>query len=393
MPPGLDGRLKPKMKGVEAMRQLAIIGADRSSAGIAPGTEGIFELEGIPVRVGIIESDAPEFDPGTAENADMVQFKVKAFSCNYRDRALILNAATSERRKGYYVVASDFVGEVIAVGSGVTDLFPGDRVIADNDYSSLQPVNGVNPGIPTNQGSREIQVLHRTKLMKVPTGLSDAAAGSFSIGGQTAYSMVRKLNIQPGERVLVTGAKSNTSLFVIAALQHRNVEVVGLSTSDRHSDRLKALGLSELIVTDPSDTGWSVSGPVGDHVKEKGTFDAVIDPFSDVYMPGLFALMGFGSRYTTCGVADQHTHLVGKEPLGNTVEVGQFTRSMLVFNISLIGNCLGLRKDLQAAVDDAEAGRFAVDQLATTVVDTPKVFFEKTYTDRDRFGKVTYVYD
>lgn len=375
------------------MRQLAIIGADRSSAGIVPGTEGIFELEGVPVRVGIIETEAPHFDPEAPENANLVQFRVKAFSCNYRDRCLILNAATSDRRNGYYVVGSDFVGEVMTVGSGVTDLQPGDRVIADNNYTSVMPVNGVRPGIPTNQGSREIQVLHRAKLMKIPGTLADAPAGCFSIGGQTAYGMVRKLNLQPGERVLVTGAKSNTSLFVIAALQHRGVEIVGLSTSDRHADRLKELGVSELLVTDPTNPEWSKTGAVSDYVDKHGAFDAVVDPFSDIYMPGLFAIMGFGSRYTTCGVADQHTHLVGKEPIGNVMPVGDFTSRMLMFNITLIGNCLGSTADLQAAVDDAVEGRFAVDRFATTTVSDPKAFFKATYLDRNCFGKVAFVYD
>ncbi len=375
------------------MRQLAIIGPDRSSAGIIPGPEGTFTLEGMPVRYGIVESDAPVFDPHASENAGMVQFRVRAFSCNYRDRSLILKAATSEFRRGYYVVGSDFVGEVLAVGEDVTDLKPGDRVIADNAYHAPVPGSPVPPGIPTNHGSKEIQILHHRKLMKVPTALPDIAAGSFSIGAQTAYSMVRKLNLKAGERVLVTGAKSNTSLFVIAALRDLGVDVTGLSTSDRLTDRLELLCVSELIVTDPSDPDWVMSASIRDSLIEKGGFNAIVDPFSDVYMPGLFGVMAFGSRYTTCGVDDQHTHLIGKESFGNTVRVGEMMSDLLTFNITFLGNCLGLREDLQSAVTDAVAGSFAVDLVATTSTGDPAVFFDSTYLDRDRFGKVTFIYD
>ena len=374
------------------MRQLAIIGSERSSDGIVPGTEGSFTLEGVPVRIGIIETEAPKFDPDLPQNADLVQFRVRAFSCNYRDRGLILRTALSERRRGYYVVGSDFVGEVMAVGRNVTGLQPGDRVIPDNAYGAPLTSADPQPGIPTNHGSKEIQAMHHKKLIRVPEQMSDVIAGSLSIGAQTAYSMVRRLDLAAGERVLVTGAKSNTALFVIAALRNKGVEVVGLSTSTRHKSRLKSLGLSDLIVVDPSEANWFQGKGIRGHLLNHGGFNAVIDPFSDVYLPGLYALMEFGSRYISCGVADQHSGLVGKKPFGNSVQLGTFMAHLVTQNITLIGNCLGVRQDLLTAVEDAASGKYPVDQFIDTPTSDPHRFFENTYADRGNFGKSTFCY-
>jgi hypothetical protein len=83
------------------MRQLCIMGPERSSTGLLNGTEGTFELEGVQVRYGIIETPDLSFDPDADKNADMVLLRVRAFSCNYRDRALILRMATSDHRANY----------------------------------------------------------------------------------------------------------------------------------------------------------------------------------------------------------------------------------------------------------------------------------------------------
>ena len=76
--------------------------------------------------------------------------------------------------------------------------------------------------------------------------MPDDIAAGFSIGGQTTYGMIRRLDLHEGDAVLVTAAKSNTSLIAIAALKNQPVEVYGLSTSDRHANDLAALGLREL---------------------------------------------------------------------------------------------------------------------------------------------------
>lgn len=92
------------------MRQLAIIGSERSSAGIVAGTEGTFELEGIPVRFGIVETPDLSFDANTEANADLVFIRVRAFSCNYRDRVLMLRMPETITTYADLTVRADELG-------------------------------------------------------------------------------------------------------------------------------------------------------------------------------------------------------------------------------------------------------------------------------------------
>ena len=152
-----------------------------------------------------------------------------------------MRAATNLPDQNFYAFGSDFVAEVLTVGSKVDGLQPGDRVINNNQYPD-SGVAGLLPGVPTNHSSKELQVFHQAKLLKIPDSISDEMAAGFSIGAQTAYSMLRKLDVRPGENILVTAAKSKTSLFVINALKHRGVNVYATSTSRKFEEKLLAMG-------------------------------------------------------------------------------------------------------------------------------------------------------
>jgi hypothetical protein len=65
----------------------------------------------------------------------------------------------------------------------------------------------------------------------------------------------------------------------------------------------------------------------------------------------------------------------------------------MVNNLSIIGNCLGLHADLDAAVADYEAGRFQIPMDSTFTGEDAPGFLNRTYCDRSRFGKVVFRYD
>ena len=199
---------------------------------------------------GVIDTTEPAFDPDAPAQADQVLLKVRAFSCNYRDKNLIFKMTTKGPQTSFYVLGSEFCGEVVAAGARVTDFRPGDRVIGNGQYPH-SGIEGVRGGLPTNHGSKEYQVLHQAKLLKIPASMSDDVAAAFPIGAQTTYSMIRKLHLQPGERVLVTAAKSNTSLFAINALRQYDVQVYATTTSMAFADELTKMGVQEVFHLEP----------------------------------------------------------------------------------------------------------------------------------------------
>jgi NADPH:quinone reductase-like Zn-dependent oxidoreductase len=367
------------LRNLAVFTKAAVVGQPFQSTGI----------EGIEVRSAIVETDAPDFD--RADEPHNVLVRVKAFSCNYRDKALTLRAATSEL-DGFYVLGSEFVGEVLAVGVGVTDLRPGDRVIGNNAYPD-SGVEGVVAGVPTNHASREIQVLHRVKLARIPDTMPDDVAAGFSIGGQTTYSMVRRIAVKAGDPVLVTAAKSNTSLFAIAALRRVNADIYALSTSGRFADRLTGLGISALIVVDPVREQLADNPAIRAIAGRTGGFAGVIDPYADLYLPHMPAIMAMGGRYTTCGFYNQYLAMVGKEAPQPPVPIGAALGLVMIKNLSIIGNCIGSADDLERALADYQAGLLPVAVDSQFRGAESGAFLDRTYNAADRFGKVIYIWD
>jgi NADPH:quinone reductase-like Zn-dependent oxidoreductase len=333
-------------------------------------------LNGFPVACDLIQVEPPSFDPQLLP--DQVLVKVKAFSCNFRDKALMIMAAQSSK-SGYYIFGSEFVGEVMAVGSLVSTLQPGDRVIPNGSW----PVSADAQlgGLPTNHGAKEYQLFRPGQLLKIPPQMSDEDAAAFTIGAQTTYSMIRRLDIPEGAHVLVTAAKSNTSLFAIQALQKRNVEIYALSTSSFAADRLTALGVKQVFVIDPA---YDLQPQIG------RTFTYIIDPFYDIYLPLLITVMDWGAKYTTCGFYAQ------AQKSAITPEMAEVMFGILsvvmIKNIQIIGNCLGTTEDLLQALDDYAAGNFRPVIDSTFGNNDVAAFLDRTYNAPDRFGKVVFMY-
>lgn len=358
-------------------------------AGGFPDDAQTIVLEGLRVACGLRDCRAPAFDPDAPADADKVLVRKRAFSCNYRDRALILQLATRGPQGSWSPIGSDFVAEVVAVGRAVTRLRPGDRVIGNAAYPD-SGVEGVRPGVPSNQASRRLAVFHQAKLFPIPAEMPDDLAAGFTIGGQTTYSMIRKLAVAPGERVLITGGRSNTGLFALAALAGRALEIHVSTTSPRHAAALKRLGASEVIVVD-RETPHFVEHPAVAAALAAGGYHAVIDPFADVYLAHAPALMAMGGRYVTCGVFDQHSRLTGVPVTTNRPPAGTLFH-VLVKNLTLMGNCVGVTSDLAAAVADQAAGRLAPPVDSVWSGESCAAFLDRGYNAAERFGKVVFRY-
>jgi NADPH:quinone reductase-like Zn-dependent oxidoreductase len=376
------------------MRNVAICGSDVAAMLPYNKTLTTIEIDGVPVLCGLIPTGEPDFDRKVPENRSRVLVRVRAFSCNYRDKGLIFRTVTKGSGRAFYVIGSEFTGEVLDIGSGVTSLAIGDRVIADNHYAGKGWLaDGVPEGLPTNQASREYQVLHEAKLAKIPSAMPDEVAAAFSIGAQTVYSMIRKLKVAEGANVLVTAAKSHTSLFAINALRKHGVNLYATTTSPQFAQELEGLGVREVILIDPEGGSFAQHDGLQRIVRDGGPFDCVFDPFFDVHLGRVVDVMAPGGRYVTCGLAEQYQDLIGQEFRHQDRTLSEVVLTALINNLHIIGNCIGLTSDLHDALRDYAAGSFGVTIDSVFRGDQVGAFFQRTYSDRDRFGKVVYQYE
>lgn len=380
------------------MRSVVVCGSKVKELLLDNKTIKAVELRGVRVSFGLINVPPPLFDPGDPNQRQCVLIKVKAFSCNFRDVGVIFGALRDGGDHSFYAVGSEFVAEVVATGAAVTDLRVGDRVLGNNCYlGDGVSCDGAAGGLPTNQASKEYLVLHRTKVCKVPDGMPNTVAAAFSLGFQTVYSIIRKLSVEKDAHVLVTSARSNTSLFAISALRERKARIYATTSSKRFAGVLGEMGVEELIQVDLNPRAGEGRGNAFEKLRRVsdriGGFDYVIDPFFDLHLPLALNFMKPGAKYATCGLASTAEELAGSRfalPMPTMTEV---LSRCLVMNYQLISSCLGSTVDLQEALRDYEAGK--VDVIVDSVYRGDEVgdFFQRTFESPERFGKVIYEYE
>jgi NADPH:quinone reductase-like Zn-dependent oxidoreductase len=341
------------------------------------------------VHYALIEGDMINFNPDIAVNEVLVQ--KKAFSCNYRDLALMkmVNSKLVQINKNnnddirYYSIGSEFSGIVVNIGNNVTKLKIGDRVIGDNNYP-ISKVKGLLPGLVTNHGSREFDAFHESKLIKIPSNMSFEVAAGFSIAAQTVFGMLEKLDIKENGKVLFTGITSNTSLFGLNVMKYKNVKLYGLSRKEIAIERFNHLRIDDVFVLNDDDVITN-NERILDHIRQHGKFDYVIDPFGDVNFIKLLDLIKVEGKYITCGVSNQSTI---KEV---TLPFNQIIAKIIMNNISVIGNCLGTSQNLLDALSDYSKGlfQFSIDSIFDKNINE---FMERSFLSKERLGKVIFVY-
>lgn len=128
------------------MKNIAICSSNVKNLIPSPSFVSAIEMDGVPVFCGLIHTEDIKFDRHLPENRFNVLVRKTAFSCNYRDKSFIFKSAIKAPNDRFFVVGSEFVGEVVDIGSDVTNFQIGDKVIGNNHYPNTG-IEGVQGGI------------------------------------------------------------------------------------------------------------------------------------------------------------------------------------------------------------------------------------------------------
>jgi NADPH2:quinone reductase len=157
-----------------------------------------------------------------------------------RHTAIGLNFVDTYQRSGLYpqqlpmVPGGEGAGVVEAVGPGVTDIKVGDRVA----YGNAPP------------GSyAEARIIPASRLVKLPSGISDQQAASMMLKGLTTQYLVRSTyRIKPGDTVLFHAAAGGVGLIFGQWAKHLGATVIG-TVGDADKARLaKSHGYDHVIL-------------------------------------------------------------------------------------------------------------------------------------------------
>jgi NADPH:quinone reductase-like Zn-dependent oxidoreductase len=178
--------------------------------------------------------------------AGQVLVRVRAVSLNYRD-LLMIKGLYNPKLRLPRIPCSDGAGEVLAVGEGVTEWRPGDRVagifMQNWQQGVLTPAKakGALGGDIDGMLAEEV-VLAETGLVRIPAHLSFAEAATLPCAAVTAWNALRIGNLQPGATVLIQGT-GGVSLFALQFAKWLGMRVIGTSSSEEKLERAKTLGL------------------------------------------------------------------------------------------------------------------------------------------------------
>lgn len=343
---------------------------------------GIVKFGEVDILFGAVELEEPFFDPENPKNLEYVLVSVTAFSCNYRDKALLVENYNSIKGSDRLFVpfGSEFSAKIVAVGREVHEFKVGDSVMSDCSYPNSGK-RGISPGVATNFASLGWLRLHKNKIIKVPKSLGDREAACFSLGSQTASGMIRRSGIlENGGNPLVLSARSNTSLFIIQQLLSHGITPLCLSTSEWSDEERQKISPSRIELVSNA-----INSTSKDFVKQK--FTHVFDPFFDMNIGYALYFLQTGGTYVTCGMRDQHPLLSSNTPSDAEPMVRGALEMSIIKNVSILGNCLGSKEDLQGAIQlqDSTGARIIIDQEYQ--IEQGVDFVQRSFFDSSRFGK------
>ena len=206
-------------------------------------------------------------------------------------RGSALNRADILQREGNYpvppgapvdIIGMEYVGEVDALGEGVTLWKVGDRVM----------------GIVGGGGHAEYLLVHEREVMRMPASLSWEDAAAIPEAFLTAYdALFARLNLRTGETLLIHAVASGVGTAALQIAKVAGARVVGTARTPEKLSRARELGLD--IAVDASSGDWTaaVEKSVG-----RESVNAVLDLVGGNYLEGNLRIVTHKGRIVVVGL-------------------------------------------------------------------------------------------
>jgi NADPH:quinone reductase-like Zn-dependent oxidoreductase len=248
-----------------------------------------------------IDHLAPSERPDPRPGPGQVLIKMRALSLNYRD-LLVVKGLYNPKLRRPMIPVSDGVGDIVAVGEGVTSVKPGERVAGTfmqqwvaggvTEAAAKTALGGAFDGLLA-----EYAVLHENGVVRPPAHLTDEEASTLPCAALTAWhGLIRAGRLRPGESVLVQGT-GGVSIFALQFAHLGGARVIITSSSDQKLERARQLGASDGInyrtTPDWEERVRELTGGGGvDHVVEVGGAGTLAKSLKAVRMGGHISLIG-----------------------------------------------------------------------------------------------------
>jgi len=273
--------------------------------------------------------DVPDPDCGPGD----VLIRVEAVSIEGGDT---LSRLGGDLARVPHIVGYQCAGVVVAVGDGVDDLAPGDRVVT----------------VGLDGSHAEMRVTGRTFCWPIPDGLSTEEAACVPVPFGTADDCLFEFGrLQAGETALIHAGASGVGIAAIQLAKRAGAQVLATASSAERLGRLAALGLDhgiDYVATDFVEEVRSLTDGRG--------ADVIVDSVGGSNLQRSLLCLAYRGRCVTFGDAGRETP--------STLDIS----TMRANNQTLVGYFLGAELFLgtrahamiASHLDDIAAGQLQV---------------------------------
>jgi NADPH2:quinone reductase len=246
---------------------------------------------------------------------------------------------TLNRLGGYmaskpHVVGYQAAGEIIEVGSEVTNLKVGQKVVTTGNWGS----------------HAELRAVPARTAWVIPDGFDVKKAAAIPVPFGTADDCLFEFGkLKAGETCLIQAGASGVGVAAIQLAKRAGARVLATASSDERLERLKALGLDEGINYKREDVVKEVR-----RLTDNKGVDVVVDSVGGPTLQGSILSLAHRGRCSTVGQA-------GRDPM--KMDVGY----LMGGNRSLTGVFLGaemgtdrVHNNIQRLIDEAARGELQV---------------------------------
>ena len=227
------------------------------------------------------ELELADIPPPKAAAGEAV-VRVKAAALNFFD-TLIIAGKYQHKPPFPFSPASEFAGVVERVGTGVTDIAVGDRVIGNMGWGA----------------AREAVAIEAHQLAKLPAALDfERAAGLTVTYGTTLYGLRERAQLKPGESLVVLGASGGTGLAAIELGKMMRARVIACASSDEKLAFARTHGADETVNYGRENLRDALKRLGGEH-----GIDVVYDPVGGPYAEPAVRSLAWLGRYLVVGFA------------------------------------------------------------------------------------------
>lgn len=273
-----------------------------------------------------------------------------------------------------YVIGHENAGTVREVGSAVSNVRPGDKVIlhplvtcglcrACRSGDDVHCANSQFPGINADGGMAELLLTNARSVVRLEAGLEPADVAALADAGLTAYHAVRKAVplLYPGTHVVLIGAGGLGHIGLQSLLALTPAEITVVDRSPQALELASELGAHHAVQASGGQveavrevTGGQGAHVVLDFVGEGGT---EAEGVAMTRQAGSYFVIGYGGRVEvpTIDIISREINVIGNL-VGSYNDLDELMTLTAQGKVALRTRTYAL-DDALSALDDLDSGR------------------------------------